>query len=113
MTKYCSKCFLPFDGERCPVCKRISDRTIGPDDLCFLTEKETIWSGMLADVLDQKNIPYIKKSSMGAGLALSVGPMFETFRFYVLYRHLEDAKEVVEELFSSIEDNDFDDPDEE
>ena len=69
--------------------------------MCFLTEKEQIWNGMLADVLKQKNIPFEQKSSMGAGMALRAGPMFETVKFYVFYIHLEEAKEIVKELFSS------------
>lgn len=101
MANYCSKCLLSFDTGRCPVCKRKNGRNTEPDDLCFLTEKEQIWSGMLADVLKQNNIPFGQKSTMGAGMALRAGPMFETVRFYVFYRYLEDAKEIVEELFSS------------
>ncbi|MBO4219773.1 MAG: hypothetical protein J5933_02480 [Clostridia bacterium] len=101
MTKYCIRCLLPFEGERCPVCRRKADRTIRQDDMCFLSEKEQVWSGMLADVLKQNGIPFTRKGSMGAGLALKVGPMFESFRFYVLYEHLDKARELVEELFSS------------
>ncbi len=101
MAKYCGKCFLSFDDERCPVCKRKSERNAEPDDLCFLTEKEQIWGGMLADVLAQNNIPFEQKSTMGAGMALRAGPMFETIRFYVFYRHLEEARKIVDELFSA------------
>ncbi len=113
MAKYCSKCCLSFDTERCPVCKRKSVRDTEPDDLCFLTEKEQIWSGMLADVLKQKNIPFTQKSTMGAGMALRAGPLFETVRFYVFYAHLEKAKEIVDELFSSsTEENDSEETEE-
>ena len=34
--------------------------------MCFLTEKEPVWAGMLADVLAQKGIPFVKESSLGA-----------------------------------------------
>ena len=101
MPKYCKRCFLSFDGERCPVCRRKSRRNTEPDDLCFLIEKEQIWGGLLADVLTQNNIPFMQKSTMGAGLVLRAGPMFESIRFYVFYKHLEEAKEIVEGLFSA------------
>ena len=42
--------------------------------MCFLTEKEPVWAGMLADVLAQKGIPFVKESSLGAGMALRAGP---------------------------------------
>lgn len=101
MPLYCEHCSVPFEGERCPVCRRKSTRNTEPDDICFLTEKEQIWSGMLADVLEQNNIPFTRKSVMGAGMALRAGPMFESFRFYVFYKHLDKAGEIVEGLFSS------------
>ncbi len=68
---------------------------------------------MLADVLKQKNIPFVQKSSMGAGMALRAGPMFETVRFYVLKEHFEAAKDVVDELFSSQDTENDGDGDEE
>ena len=101
MTFYCENCSILFIGDRCPACRRKSTRSAEPDDICFLTEKEQIWAGMLAEVLTQNNIPFIQKNVMGAGMALRVGPMFERVRFYVYYRHLDKAKEIVEELFSS------------
>ena len=92
--------------------RRNNGQNTEEDDLCFLTEKEQIWSGMLADVLKQKNIPFIQKSTMGAGMALRAGPMFETVRFYVLNEHLEEAKAIVEELFSSQDEENASDADE-
>jgi hypothetical protein len=110
MSLYCNTCCLPIDGERCPVCGRISDRQIEPDDQCFLTEKEQLWSGMLSDVLKQHNIPFVQKNVLGAGLAIKTGTMRERVRFFVLYRHLTEAKDIVDELFNSMceEDNDED-----
>ena len=101
MLYYCDHCSVPFEGERCPFCKKKSTRSLSPDDICFLTEKEQIWSGVLADVLKQNNIPFTQKSVLGAGMALRAGPAFESIRFYVLYKHLAEAKEIVNELFSS------------
>ena len=72
-----------------------------PDDICFLTEKELIWSGMLADVLKQNNIPFIQKSVMGAGLAMRAGQMLESVKFYVACKDFDAAQEIVEELFPS------------
>jgi hypothetical protein len=100
MSRYCGICCRLFDGKRCPVCGRRSTRDVEPDDLCFLTEKEMIWSGMLADVLKQRGIPFTQKSVLGAGLAAITGTVCERVRFYVFYSQLEEAGAIVEELFS-------------
>ena len=104
MDLYCERCGVLTDGDRCPSCGSRKLRQPEAGDLCFLVEKESLWSGMLADVLEQNGIPCMKKSSMGAGLAIRAGALFETFRFYVTYRDLEKARELVEELFSEKED---------
>lgn len=72
----------------------------GTDDLCFLVEKEQPWSEMLADILEQHEIPFYKKGNMGAGLSIKVGPLFERFQFYVPETCLEKARSLAEELFA-------------
>lgn len=71
-----------------------------PESMCLLTEKSPLWAGMLADVLQQHRIPFVKESSLGAGLAIKTGSLSETIRFFVPASHLAAAKELVEELFS-------------
>ena len=72
----------------------------GTDDFCFLVEKEQPWSEVLADVLKQSGIPFYKKSTMGAGLSIKVGPLLERFQFYVPQSCLQKAQSLVDELFS-------------
>lgn len=98
---YCEKCGIIFEGKRCPVCGDQNVRPPIPRDLCFLTEQETMWAEMLEDVLKQNDIPCLTKNVLGAGLALKVGPMSERVRFYVPYLHLQNAKAIVDELFSA------------
>ena len=74
---------------------------LSPDTICFLTEVDKVWDGMLEDVLKQNGIPALCKSTMGAGLAARAGSMLERIRFYVRYEHLAKAKEIIEELFPS------------
>ena len=54
---------------------------------------------MLADVLQQHGVPFLKESSLGAGLALKMGSLSETFRFFVPSAYLTAATGFVEELF--------------
>lgn len=71
------------------------------DELCFLTEKDLLWGGMLADVLKQNKIPFLTKARLGAGMALQVGPPMEHVCFYVPCSHIEQAKRLVDALFAA------------
>lgn len=101
--RYCDRCSLSFQGERCPVCGKKNARAVQPDDLCFLTEQALVWGGMLADVLTQAGIPFLQKNVLGAGVTLRAGSMNERTRFYVFFRHLSEAADLVEALFSAPE----------
>lgn len=96
---YCEKCKILFEGERCPGCRKPRGREAAADDLVFLTEKGQPWSGMLADVLGQHDIPFVTSGRLGAALAARVGSMLESQRFYVRYADLERANDIVDELF--------------
>lgn len=98
---YCQSCQIAFDGSRnCPVCGSTRIRPALPGDICFLTDTDPILGGMLKDVLDQNGIPSLANSTIGAGMAMRAGSMFERVRYYVRYEHLLKAKEIVEELFN-------------
>ena len=99
---YCERCKRLFEGERCPNCRRSRVRPVRPQDPCFLTEKASPWSGMLEDVLRQNGIPFLTEGRMGAGLAVRVGSMLESSRFYVRRDDLERAGEIVGALFGEI-----------
>lgn len=70
------------------------------EGMCLLTEKDVVWAGMLADVLKQHNIPFVKESSLGAGMAIRTGSLLETIRFYVPAACLAAARDIVDELFA-------------
>lgn len=70
------------------------------EELCFLTEQPPVWAGVLADVLAQNRIPFVKESSMGAGLAIKTGALLETIRFFVPGSRLEEAKDLADGLFA-------------
>ena len=96
---YCERCKALFEGERCPACGSRHVRQPMPDDVCFLTAVDGLWSGMLTDVLRQHGIPALTQSNIGAALAMQAGTMFERVRFFVRWDQLPQAKEIVEELF--------------
>jgi RNA polymerase subunit RPABC4/transcription elongation factor Spt4 len=51
---YCEKCKRIIQEERCPFCKRSIVREPEQKDLCLLTERDYISSGILEDILQQR-----------------------------------------------------------
>ena len=74
-------------------------KEVEPDDKCFLIEKEVMWAEMLIEVLENNQIPYTYTTSMGAGMALKVGPLFERYQIFVPYAYIEQARDCVRTLF--------------
>lgn len=98
--RYCPNCNILVGNTRCPACgKRWLDKA-EPDDYCYLTEKDALWSGLFEDCLRQNGIPYLTQNTMGTGLTAKVGPMFETVRFFVKYAYYYKGKELETQLFA-------------
>lgn len=97
--QYCHKCNVLCNAHICPICGNRQLTIPKSEDFCFLVEKEMIWGEMLADVLQQNQIPFTYKPTMGAGLTMKVGPAQERYRFFVPYSHWMDARDIVDELF--------------
>ena len=66
----------------------------------LLVEKEEIWTQMLLDVLENKQISYITVPVNGAGFGIKTGVM-ERLKVHVPSENLQEATEVLEELFSA------------
>ncbi len=98
---YCEKCSVLFEGSSCPVCGGKKIREAKEDDICFLTEQGKIESDLLAEVLEQNGILFLKKGRRGAALSMMAGFMMESFRFYVACRNFDAANMLVRELFES------------
>lgn len=97
---YCEKCKRVLEGgRRCPSCGSRRLRDLLPEDLCYLTETDPMFGGMLKDLLEQNGFTVVTGSAMGAGLAMRVGPMFDRVRFYVPYTQFPAASELVEAFF--------------
>ena len=104
---YCKKCLhLVDDGEnRCPHCRGKKLVTPSDEDAVFFTEKDAVWSGMVDDVLNSNGIPHIKKIAASGGISESiVGYGNEVFSFYVPYRCLDSAHDIIDPLFTPVED---------
>ncbi len=65
----------------------------------LLIEKEEMWARMLMEVLQDNGIPCVKQSVYGAGFVIKTGTQ-ERLKLYVPNNYLEQASELVKELFS-------------
>lgn len=99
--RYCPVCHILVRDTRCPVCGKRWLEPPKAEDYCYLTEKDSLWAGVLEDCLRQNKVPYLTQNTMGAGLTAKVGSMFETVRFLVRYAFYQQAKELEEELFTA------------
>lgn len=93
---YCENCQFLFDSNRCPFCESEDLRKVRDEDLCFLTEKGTVYGEVLKDALMRENIPYKTHSVKDGCKNAKPGPMVETLRFFVPYGFLNRAKEIEE-----------------
>lgn len=97
---YCEACNAIYTGSHCTICGSADGRMPQPDDICFLTEQEAMWGRMLEDVLRQNGIEVWTKSTLGAGLVLKSGGIFERLRMYVRYARWQEANDLTDQLFS-------------
>lgn len=110
--RYCPSCHILVWNNRCPKCDRRSLASPEPDDYCLLTQRDSLWAGVLEDCLRQNQIPYLTQSAMGAGMTAKMGILQETIRFYVRYAHFAQAKRLEEEFFSAAADENKEDENE-
>ena len=96
---YCENCKLLSDSNICPLCESKNLRNAKDEDLCFLTEKGTVYSGVLKGALINESIPYSAHSVLSSCSAGNPGPIFETHRFFVPYAFLSRAKEIEENAY--------------
>lgn len=99
--RYCPNCHVLVRDTCCPVCDKRWLEEPKADDYCYLTEKDSVWAGVLADCLRQNVVPYLTQNTLGAGLTAKMGSMFETVKFYVRYAYYQQAKALEEELFAA------------
>lgn len=96
---YCPNCQMLMDGDRCTECRRAC-REPRETDAVLLAEKDHPWSDILCDVLKQDDIPFLRQSNLGSGLATYMSQALEVESIYVLYAHYERAQEIRDGLFS-------------
>ncbi len=93
---YCENCKLLSDSDICPFCESETLREVKDEDLCFLTEKGIVYSGVLRGALLRESIPYRAHSVISSCRTARPGPAVETYRFFVPYEFLSRAKEIEE-----------------
>lgn len=72
------------------------------EEFAVLTEKETVWAEMLLEVLQDHDIPYAQLPVFGAAFSMRTGTK-ERLRIYVPKDRLNEAQELMAELFPTEE----------
>lgn len=105
---YCEKCrkLTNEPAARCPACKSKKLREPQPGDAVFLAEKEPIWAGALAELLDKNGIPYLREGALGDGMDTFIGYGLEIYSFYVPYQEYDRAVQLCEDIFTGVTDED-------
>ena len=70
------------------------------NDYVLLAEKEEMWAKMLMEVLEDNGIVCTSLPVMGIGLSMRVGVQ-DSLKVFVPAKDLQQASELVQELFSS------------
>ena len=71
----------------------------------------TLAGFILLFILRKRVKAHFSKRALGAGLAVTLGPLNERYAFYVPYRCYEQAQQIVEDLFAVKEDAPADETD--
>ena len=97
---YCKHCMIPTKEPPCPVCGEEPLWPALPEDPCFAAELEGPWSDMYADLLEQRQIPCLRKQVWGMDWTAILGNRLAKMSFYVPYERLSDAQELAQALFA-------------
>ena len=97
---YCASCNRLVYKEKCPGCGSRNLHLPGPEDYCFLTEPETLWSQALRDILTDNGIEFAERNVFGAGQVKRTG-IPQRVRFFVRYRDYQKAQELNNAFFNA------------
>ena len=97
---YCKHCMIPTKETACPLCGEEHLWPVLPEDPCFAAELEGPWSDMYADLLEQRQIPCLRKQAWGMDWTAILGNRLARMSFYVPYERLSDAQELAQALFA-------------
>ncbi len=98
--KYCPKC-MTLCEEKCRLCG--SKKVVEPDDCSpvYLISQNFVFIGAIEDLLKDHGIPCLRHSRHAeAALSVTLGHVQEMWDFYVPYGKLDEAKELMDMLFS-------------
>ncbi|NLA71683.1 MAG: hypothetical protein GX850_04585 [Clostridiaceae bacterium] len=89
---------LEFFKRKIKALDRDSDQAPPAYDPVFLISSPLVWSAHVESYLQERDIPFLKRGQMGAGLAIELGPVNEIYDYYVPREALEQALADLDEL---------------
>ncbi len=89
---YCVQCRELMEA---PCARRRHEtREPQPEDQVLLFRGDSIQAGILAAMLNEEGLPFLREGRLGAGIATWAGEMLETYSLYVPYALYDRANEL-------------------
>lgn len=105
---YCEKCRILFEDSTCPHCGNRFVSAPAAHDYVFLAEKEYPWSEVLEQALKDEGIPVVTNDSVvGAWITTRLGARFERSQLFVPFVFLDQASQILSDMFDNPELVDF------
>ena len=99
--KICSKCKFAIENGVCPSCESSKFiKEAKEDDLVIVASANYILSPLVEEILNEGNVKFMKKGSLGGAITLYVGELTETYNFYVFARDYDKARELIPDFSS-------------
>ena len=96
---YCATCRQAFEGTRCPDCGKAGS-ALQADDPIYLGDLPGRYRNALQIAFGAGEIPFNALSNLGSGFTLAAGELFETYRIYVPYERLDEARAAFDSVFT-------------
>lgn len=95
---HCAACYRAHADKVCPDCGA-KGNPLQADDPIFLGELPGRLRNAMQIAFAAGEIPFNALATLGSGFTLSAGDIFETYKIYVPYERLEDAREAFASVF--------------
>jgi hypothetical protein len=83
----------------CPNCGNEKIKKAQNNDPVYIITKDAIMAASIEDILNENDIPFLKKGLVGAGITSRIGFTKEIYEFFVPYSAYGKAKELLYNFF--------------
>lgn len=93
--RYCAKCRAVFSEASCPTCGKAGAQPL-EDDPVLLGELPAALRNAMQIAFQSAEIPFTAMPTLGLGFTMAAGDIFETYKVYVPFERLAEARAAFE-----------------